>query len=175
MKNWNRLSRDTAETSTLEIFKKRWETTTWGRTQVPLILPTGTGTEHRWQFRKVAPSPPPWPAVLKTRRNHQAHTCQLWQEHNNVSVSNKTSLFLQQFYISDSKFNIQSSRNHASSLQSLNSSSQVFHSCIPHLALLNISLCTLLKMPSCWFQTLELKIFLNSDSGHRGQFPNLYM
>lgn len=59
------------------------------------------------------------------------------------------------------------------SLQSLNSCSQVSHSCTPQLALLSITLRTFLKMPSCWFQTLELKMLLNSDSGHRGEFPNL--
>lgn len=57
-----------------------------------------------------------------------------------------------------------------SSLQSLNSCSQLFHACTPQLAFLNITLCTKPKTPSCWFQTLEPKMLLNSDSGHRAEF-----
>lgn len=40
-------------------------------------------------------------------------------------------------------------------------------------SLLSVTLCTPLKLPSCWFQTLELKMLLNSDSRHRRAFPNL--
>lgn len=50
-----------------------------------------------------------------------------------------------------------------SSLQSLSSCSQVSHFSMPQLALLNIPVCAVPKMPSRQFLTLQLKMLLSSD------------
>lgn len=128
--------------------------------------------ECRWQFHEVAPSPSPWPTVLIIRQSHQILTCQLRQEQNNALVSNKTCLLLQKFYVADSKFNTPSSCHCASFFTAISEQLLSGFSFLPT-SLLNVTLCTPLNLSSCWFQTLELKMLLNSDSRHRGAFPNL--
>ena len=156
MKNWKRLSRDTAETSALEIFKKRWDVST--RKHTVTATPTKRHRNVSHNFTKLPHPPSPDQQCCKrdtiarpTFATSDTNRIMPWYEMRLACFCNNfTSLTLNLTY-----------NHHApmllSSLQSLNTCSQVFRSCTPQVTLLNISLCTLLKMPSCWFQDTRIE------------------
>lgn len=68
---------------------------------------------HMWQFCKAAPSPPPCPEVLKPDTIIRPTLASSDKKQRDSLASHKPCLFLQQFYLVDSKFNSGSSHNRA--------------------------------------------------------------
>lgn len=106
------------------------------------IPPTGTRTYVT--ILQGCPIPTTLPRSVETRHNHQAHTCQLWQETEGfLGITWDLPIFA----TISPRWLLSLTQDHhtillLSSLQPLSSCTQISHFSMPQLALLNIPICT---------------------------------